>query len=205
MKKYFCVTLAAFSLATHAQFDNPTAKAIRTISTNGNIIDKVIEEKAEGSPFYSDSYLTAKISNVDFIVPLKYNLMTDELEFLKEGQVYIVPKVSTYQDIDFTLTGEKLILIDNSYYFVLDKKNENYLLKKSSVVFTPARPSKNGYDADIPPRYSRKKDQFFIFTKEHVLQPVSKAFEVKTDSGMKKMRFNMKNEQTIKESFQSTF
>lgn len=205
MKKYVCVALITFSTAAYAQFDNPSAKAVQTISTNGKIIDNVVEQKAEGSPFYNDSYISAKISNVDFIVPIKYNLMTDELEFLKDGKVYIVPKVSTYQDIDFTLTGEKLILIDNSYYFVLDKKNENYLLKKSSVVFTAARPSKNGYDADIPPRYSRKKDQFFIFTKEHVLQPVSKAFEVKTDSGMKKMRFNMKNEQTIKESFQSTF
>lgn len=204
MNKLLFLCLAASSVFANAQFGDPS-KATRTINTNGNIIDAVVEEKVEGSPFYSDAYQNSKISNVDFMMPLRYNLLHDELEFLKDAEVYVLPKVSTYKDIEFTATGEKLMLIHNAYYFVLAKKNGNHLLKKSSVSFTAARPSKNGYDASSPPKYSRAKDQFFIYTDKQILRPVVKNYELESAQGSKKIRFNLKNEQAIKQTFNANF
>lgn len=209
MKKEFCfvaMLLASFAFAQISPIQEVanSTPAFSATLVNGKVIDAKAENNATvGSPYWSEDFQPAKITNVDMAMAVRYNIAKDELEFLKDDKVFIVPKIAEYRMIEFVPDSKRLLLYNNSYYVVVKEVGENLLLKKLRMNYTPAREAKNGYETQKPAVYARKKDEYFILDKDGQFAEFDKssAFtSMKEES--KSFKVDWKNEKSVTESFQ---
>ena len=130
-----------------------------------------------GSPYLSDLFIPAKISNSSTTFLLRYNIYNDEI-ILKEDEdkYYRIPKDNNFKFISFE-NREKVVLLNDTYYILLDgEPGKSSLVKKMSVKYYPPKRSENGYDPDKKANFSKQKDQYF-YSNENTLIPLDKRLE----------------------------
>lgn len=128
----------------------------------------------EGDAYINKHFSSAKIENAKSEVPARYNMFTDEIEILGNGDVFILPKSSQYPKISFINPSMTLVFAENGnepagYYQEL-VGGKNLLLKKMRVEFRDAVRAVNTYTRDYPARFENSKPAYFIKTESKLIK-----------------------------------
>ena len=182
MKRIFYILVTIFLLLGSAIYSqdpmNNLLQEVRAIA-NRDISGGLSYEEIEGSPYDSDKFIQGTVllkNGKSTNVPLRYNLFTDEFEFMQEGKVFSLIKNSV-QSIQ--RGGEAIYPENLKYYFSQESgKYSLYIRKKVSFVpKVPARP----YIDEIPPTFKREMDEYYL--KEENMP----AREIKNKKGLLEM------------------
>ena len=163
MKQIICslVMLAAFSgsaLHSQNQLEN-LMNEVRTLSVM-NATGGLSYDAIEGSPNYTEEFVSGTVylkNGKNFSLPLRYNLYTDDVDFMQEGKVYSLIK-NTVQEIQY---GEELICLENSDYYFSREKGKFSLYVKKEISFQDKVPAKP-YVEPVPAKFKQETDEYYL-------------------------------------------
>ncbi|MAX71186.1 MAG: hypothetical protein CMC76_08815 [Flavobacteriaceae bacterium] len=126
---------------------------------------------AEGSPYVNDDFKMLKIDGFNVVFQGRYNAYYDEMEIklsddkivsLGNNSEYVVTFNSddkTYKT--YNISNDKDI--SKRSFLVVLEETENYsILKKESVKFYSKIESRSSYQSEIPAKFKREDDQYFV-------------------------------------------
>lgn len=140
---------------------------------------------------------------------LRYNIFDDQMEFVKDGNIYYLVKdegryVRFADNTNYkvyNLNGEK-------GFFLVHSDGKNALVAKQGVRFVEAKKAQSGYEADKPADYKRRKDVLYfdlegkglvkVPTKKKEFFSVFGSNSTEVKSFMKKNKVGYKKEKDLK-------
>lgn len=178
MKKIFFLLPVLAYISSYGQLQNTTAPTdvfmhYRVSSKNGK---QLSYDDIKGSPYLLKDFRPAKIADGYEIISARYNAYTDEIEFKKGDDIYVLPKNNDFSQINFVNNKDKLILIKDAdelsgYYFKLTG-DKNSLLKKEKVVFNDIVPSASSYESERPAKFLQQKPIYYLKTDKGVIKKI---------------------------------
>lgn len=177
MKKF--LGLIAFFMAVFTSFSQTRREAIEIDMTGGNGIIKSLNyngknlsyDDIDGSPYLNENFVPGQIIGSDSSqythVPLRYNIFTDQIEFLnKDKEVLEVTNPENYHwfqigdqifgYFQFTHKGETI-----SGYFEILSEGKATLLKRYIIKLKDAEPAK-AYKDPQPPRFLKLPPELYL-------------------------------------------
>ena len=171
MKKIFLITFLfiipiGYAIAQtdpNFEFKNKVRNEIGTVK---KIIkfDKEDIKKTAFLRFTHQDYKKAYISESKEIYFLRYNMFTDEMEYMNYEKTFILNK-NNNKIIDFFEIKAKygvFKLKDELNYFVIKNSGKNSVLVKQYVEFDEGKKAITQFDVKVAPKFFRKKDKNFI-------------------------------------------
>ncbi len=138
-----------------------------------SVFDMKIED-VQGSPYLTKDFVSSKIGNEEGVVLTRYDIYHDNIEFVKDGKIMVLPKDKIYNDIVNLMDNSKIVLLsDGKYYFKIFTGSQYQLLKKMSIKFQDFQKAKSGYDNDKPAKFVNLSDKYFLLNGE-TLSEISK-------------------------------
>lgn len=178
------------------------------LTTTGEVPDdlKAIQHKKYISQDYKASY----VDDFKERAFLRYNMFEDQMEFVKDGNIYYLAKDvgrtvrfadnNTYKVYD--LNGDK-------GFFLVHQEGKNSLVAKQSVRFVEAKKAQSNYEADKSADYKRRKDVlYFVLEEKGLIRVPSKKKDFysvfgsdasKVKSHMKKNKLGYKKDKDLKQ------
>jgi len=156
------------------------------LSTTGTRGEYLKYSEIQGSPYLNKDFAIAKAACCKEVLPMRYDMYADQIEYQKGGMVYILSKQEPYTKIIFKDSNTTLALenVDKKNsdlkYFVILIDGENSLLKKVSCVIekssdtTPLNRNPVGYSA---------KD-----SKNAVFKMITPVYYLKTANGINEVK-----------------
>lgn len=170
MKKIFTAGLILFLTILSAQQDE--------LNLIGYLNYKSSKENnipIEGSPYYVSDFNLAKIVGTEQLLLIRYNILQDNLEFMNDEKIMIIPKEDYYKSLKFNHNGEQIDLINGTYYikFFDSPLVSGYL--KPKVKFQDFKKASSSYKEDRPAQfitlppdyYFKSKGQMIVLPKNH--------------------------------------
>ena len=162
----------AFSQTDALGIISNDANYSRVINQN-NLVDKKNEVKIEGSPYLFNEYNLSKIGDYKDEINIKYNIFSDEVEFVKNGQLLALNKTPYLSKIRFINYNTILVLKEingnNGYCIELINNNGRQLLKKLKISLEKGRTSQNSYDLDRNTRYIEDEPIYYFFIENNLI------------------------------------
>ncbi len=118
--------------------------------------------------YLSTAYLDAKLSGINDVFFLRYNMYRDEMEFTKDGKTLYISK-QPGRKIVFKDSKEKYIILnynDKPRYFITHNEGDNILLTRKVVEYIEPKPANSSYQNDRPADFKRKNDENYIRFKD---------------------------------------
>lgn len=141
----------------------------------------------KGSPFLNKEFIEGKVTMNDSInfqaVPLRYNILSDKMEFMTENNLILEVDNTTASYI--FKVGDKTF-VNQPYHQKNQEKTgilqllvngEFKLYKKYTVDFKAATESK-GFQESEPDRFERKKDQYFISAPNKTIELIKRKKDI---------------------------
>jgi hypothetical protein len=164
----FYSILALSSLPAVAQINQTP------VHSNGNQIYTYGEEKlaTQGSMYYIDKYLPAKITGSDEVVLARYNAYLDQFEISNpQAQTESVLKGEVGKDVTFT--GSEITYsyveyknkkgeVNNGYLTAIDNGAKVKIYKSEKIYLQEGAPSKNSYQPAKPPVLKHSDAEFYV-------------------------------------------
>ncbi|MDR6158926.1 hypothetical protein QF023_002442 [Chryseobacterium sp. SLBN-27] len=186
MRKTFLILLSTIGFFSSAQIASspfsisslptPTSNlflnTISTVRNNGQLS----YEEIKGSPYYKKEFSLAKMAENFESAPARYNSFTDQIEFQKDGNNYVLPKESVFSSITFLNTKEKIVLLEtndeNSGYFFELVGGKYGLYKKVKTKFIDIKKASNSFSEDRPAYFLNVDPLYYIKTeKGYIKEP----------------------------------
>jgi hypothetical protein len=205
MKKIIALSFLLISIFSYSQITTYEAGQALDNQWFKNIF-KLEEKDISGSPYYNSKFIPTTIKNLDEIIDARYNIYNDNIEFLKEGKIMVVPKSDIYSEFSFE-TGEKVELIDGGYYYVVNSGKNAKLYKKIKIKFQDFKRSENGYAEDRPAKFILLDGDYFLMVNNKLQEfpknqkDFASLFPVKKEDVLKFLKQNnnkLKSESDLK-------
>ena len=128
----------------------------------------------EGDAYFARSFVSANIENATSLIKTRYNMYTDTVELMNEGDIFELPKSQKYGRIVFLRPSAVLVYvttgnIPQGYYFEL-ATGKYTLLKKMKAEFREGSPAVNSFTPAILPRFENLKPIYYIKTDSDVIK-----------------------------------
>lgn len=156
------ITVFAFAATVNAQ----------VINING--VDQILDPKeAEEVPdilkgiqykkYLTKDYKPAYVDDFKVRAFLRYNIYEDQMEFVKDENVYYLKKEEG-RIVRFADKTKYMVygLDGDPQFFLVHQEGKNLLLAKQIVKYVEAREPNSGYDRGTPPDYKRRRDELYI-------------------------------------------
>jgi len=136
MKKTISLILLISINFYYSQSNVGVSYQLSTTDSKGELLNY---PEIQGSPYLSEGFTPAKAACCNEVLPMRYDTYADQVEYSKDGAVYILAKQEPYTKIIFkdtntTLQLEKVDKSSESRYFLLLADGKNSLLKKVGSV-----------------------------------------------------------------------
>lgn len=181
MKKISLIAFSAFNLFT---VTSQTLHNQAPVHTGGKLLTerKGESQKATGSMYLNNDYLSAKISGEDTSLLINYNAYNDYFE-IYDPHLKTVRTLAKDPNINITFSNTNDSYIYTNYtnekkealtgYLKLISNNAKVTIyKKESIYLQPEKHPANSYDQYKAPMYKRAKDEFFIKINDNIAQPL---------------------------------
>lgn len=133
-------------------------------------------KKIQHKKYLSQDYKPAFVDNFEQQAFLRYNIFEDEMEFVKDENIYYIQKEA----------GRKVRFIDNTLYqvytlhgkpqfFLVHKDGKNLLLAKQEIKFVEPKKASSSYGSDKLADFKRKKDELYLAINNTNLVKLSKS------------------------------
>jgi hypothetical protein len=127
--------------------------------------------------YIHQDYKKANISNSTKNYYLRYNLFTDEMEYVNNGNIYNLNK-SENKIIDFFEIKTKYVIFeldDKLNYYVIKSTGKSAVLIKQNVRFDKGKKAITQFDIKVTPKFYRKKDDIYIAFKNKDLKIIPRS------------------------------
>jgi hypothetical protein len=174
MKKTFLIL--AFALSSLTFFGQNIRQNTNMISISKTSEIDVIPKEVQKKQYLNFNFVKANISNVDQASPLRFNIYKDEMEYMKNNEVFYLRKTEDVE-IKFPSINKRYTVKnynDNLTYFVNLLDGDFKLLLKENVKFIAASEPDNSYGSATSASYKRGRDQFFIINDQGEISLVSR-------------------------------
>jgi hypothetical protein len=174
MKKTFLIL--AFALSSLTFFGQNIRQNTNMISISKTSEIDVIPKEVQKKQYLNFNFVNANISNVDQASPLRFNIYKDEMEYMKNNEVFYLRKTEDVE-IKFPSINKRYTVKnynDNLTYFVNLLDGDFKLLLKENVKFIAASEPDNSYGSATSASYKRGRDQFFIINDQGEISLVSR-------------------------------
>ena len=207
MKQFLFIFAAILcSISTYSQVINingfPTV-----LTTTGEVPDdlKAIQYKK----YVSQEYKPAYVDEFKQRAFLRYNIFDDQMEFVKDANIYYLQK-DEGRKVKFAdnTTYKVYNLNGDNHFFLVHVDGKNSLVGKLVVKFIEAKKATSGYEQDKPADYKRRKDILYfaldgrglvkVPTKKKDFYNVFGANSSAVKSYMKKNKLGYKKERDLK-------
>lgn len=187
---------------------------------NNEMGESIELEKITGSPYLNPSFQKGIIHNLDsnenLSVWLRYNIFSDNIEAkpeLSDSEVAIVQRMKKY---NFTLLGEKFVLVqdknvfekkgsDNGYMALIsDPLKQVVIYKNYTHDYTPPVKAQTSYDVDTPGNLKIEFDYYYkdgdeplkeiIVHKRKILNSFPENYQDDIKKFIKKKDFNLRGD-----------
>jgi hypothetical protein len=188
---------------------NPTSDA--ELDKNGYSQDQI--RKIISNKYIIEAYKPAYVDDFKQIAYLRYNLFEDQMEFVKDDNIYYLKK-EIGRKVHFSLlnntTYKVFELNGDLQFFETTVDGKNSLLLKKSVRYLKHKKATSTYGVDRLADFKRNKDELYLAVNNNKLIKIptnkkrffkifgSKSSDVK--SYMKKNRLNHKNLKDLKKA-----
>lgn len=127
-----------------------------------------------GTPYHDKIFREAKVAENFKNAFVRYNAFKDEVEFMANEKISVIPKEERFGRINILFTNEVLVLDnldgnENRYYFELVKGNYS-LYKKTETKYIESKQASNSYAKDKPASFSKQPTVFYIKTEGKIIQ-----------------------------------
>lgn len=132
-------------------------------------------DKIEGSPYLQKVFAPANVINVEQKYFMRYNAYEDQFEFITpKNDTLVMDKIDDFGLITFNMSNKKYKLLDylnlnekmtKGYLIELYSKGDLGLYKKESVSFRPGKKAKTSLEVDMPAKYIKNDDTYFLKNK----------------------------------------
>ncbi|NAS31178.1 hypothetical protein GTQ40_09375 [Flavobacteriaceae bacterium R38] len=155
---------------------NPGGTIVVALLGNNNT-----PREAEGSPYIKEDFSSTQVNDYDVIYLVRYNAFNDLMEFKdKDSKIFLLDKSKDYI-IKFNDGSNKVYHTVNfedntrgyAKFLWANSDNNLTLYSKERVKFTEEKKAKSGYEEDIPAKYIRLKDFYYIKTSDGPLRQLS--------------------------------
>jgi hypothetical protein len=120
----------------------------------------------QGSPYLNENFVSGELYFIDtsaFRLPLRYNIYNDEMEYQLNDNNFVVDNPQMLNKIVINKSVfVYLPFIEKGGYFELLVSGKSFLVQKRIVTFKPAEGPKPIEGADIPAKFIKEKDKFYI-------------------------------------------
>lgn len=176
MKKYVCTAMFSLTfIALSFAQDKKDAQEGRIIGTT--IINRNAKgNKVLGSPYLQKMFASAKVQNIAQNTNMRYNVYTDEFEFIStKSDTLIMDKIEDFGTVTFNGSNKKYVLssytnsknkLAYGYLVQLYEKGGFALFQKENVDFYEFKPAKTSLERDMPARYEKGSDTYYLKNKE---------------------------------------
>ncbi len=164
----FCFSVEAQSLRPQI-FPDFSRIEDRASSNKIDLTDKSIK----GSPFYFDDFRSGEVfvnTSSKGKAMLRYNGLSDEVQFVKNDNTYEVIKKDNLEAIVDNVVFKVYKYEGKNQYFVKFNSGQNSLLLKPEKEYVDAVKAKSNYSKDTPAKFTNNYRYFII--KDGELQPV---------------------------------
>ena len=128
----------------------------------------------EKKKYLTYSFEKASVDNYDTRAYVRYNIFNDEIEFIKEMNIYYLVK-EVGRKVKFTRTGitYKVFELDReNHFFKVHIEDKYSLVAKQKVRYIEPKVAKSGYDRAKPGDYKRIRDEFYITDENNKLKKI---------------------------------
>lgn len=128
----------------------------------------------EKKKYLTYSFEKASVDNYDTRAYVRYNIFNDEIEFIKEMNIYYLVK-EVGRKIKFTRTGitYKVFKLDKeNHFFKVHLEDKYSLVAKQKVRYIEPKVAKSGYDRAKPGDYRRVRDELYLASEDNKLTKI---------------------------------
>lgn len=157
------------------EFKNKVREDIGSVKKIKKFEDEDLRKTVHVRYLHQD-YKKAYISKSKGVYFLRYNIFTDQMEYVNNDNVFNLNKDEN-KIIDFFEVKSKygiFKLDDELNYFLIKNSGKNSVLIKQIVEFDEGRKAVTQFDVKVAPKFIRKKDQFYIAFNNATLKSVPK-------------------------------
>jgi len=150
-------------ISTKVEFANAAREYLGTPHKVKSIDDDELK-KTSHLMYLTLNYEKAYISKSAEVYFLRYNIFSDEMEFIKDNQIFDLNK-NENQIIDFFNLKTKYALFkfeDKLSYFVLKSSGKNSVLVKQNVELEKGKKKITQFDVEVKPKFYKSNDDFYI-------------------------------------------
>jgi len=164
MKSIIYTLLFVSTIAFSQQIEINNLRDVFTLKNNLNPYSA--NSNIKGTPFIHAEFQNITIQGNE--MKGKYNANQDYIELDKEGKtVFFLPAIEyryevMFTDLNVSYRAFKYEDLKYTFYKILSKKGEVYLLAKEFINLKPEVIAKSNYDVSKPARFQREKDVYFI-------------------------------------------
>jgi len=177
MKNPVLLFLAFFSVSgLFGQETDPVNELLNEYQVEVNQQRSRLEEQVDGTPYFSEDYVTSRIFFKDQKQPvqaeLRYNVYSDEFEFLQAGSLFAISNKEQIDSLQYM--GRKFVYgkyrdesgdIRKGYMHQM-VKGDCALYKIYNIQFYEAEPPSTGYDDYKPARFEEENPVYCLQMKE---------------------------------------
>lgn len=177
MKK--CAFFSFLFLFTTIGFSQSLEKEVQHPDIAGKLFrnQKNSAAKPLGMPYSRKMFGFATVEKLNINAYMRYNIVNDEFEFItKKNDTLILDKIEDFSTIKFPEMRLKYILTPYVnrgklvYGYLIDfyDKGDFGLYKKENISFVEAKTAKTSLEINMPAKYSKIGDSYFLKTKETI-------------------------------------
>ncbi len=184
LSTFFCLSFMSVSQAQSGDENLSTITMGRgTLTTVGGHLrlkSKDLPTTKETIELQKKKYLTfsyelVTVDDFDRKAHLRYNIFEDEMEFVRENNLYyLVKEIGRKVHFEETKSTFKVYQFNDKlgYYKVMVDGNLSLLAKHRVRYFEP-RPAESGYDKAKPAKYKRQKDELYLAVDQRIRTKLS--------------------------------
>lgn len=133
------------------------------------------KKKPQGSPYSQNTFLKAAVPKVKLSAFMRYNIYTDEFEFITpKNDTLILDKTEDFAIVRFEGINKNYELtaytrgkkLEYGYLLETYEKNGWMLFRKENIGFTEEKVAKTTLEMSMPAKYTKLPDSFFIRPKD---------------------------------------
>ncbi|MFS4430097.1 hypothetical protein [Chryseobacterium sp. S90] len=125
-------------------------------------------EDIQGSPYQSPLFQKASVGEKYGNIDVRYNAYTDDIEFLNNGKIEVLPKQDNFSRIEVLSSKQVFVYFKNSTepkgYLTEIAKGKNSVYKKEKTIFKDAAAAANTYQTGKPAMFVKQDPVYYIKT-----------------------------------------
>ena len=164
MKRLLLLLVAIVTTLNSTDAQNLTVGSSELFSTAAKSDDTEALRKIAHKKYLTSDYKPAKVDEIKGSAYLRYNIYQDEMEFVKDKQIYYLKKEKG-RKICFPQQNTTYQLFEvngNLKYFIVQNEGATILLTRQIIKFVEAREPQSSYQKGTPADYKRKSDEHFL-------------------------------------------